>query len=118
MRAFRRFLGQLNGLPFAGKLAPLLVAVGAGLHAAHIIVSSIVTARCARSKSIHFAMSVVSMLACVVYLVMRRRYRIDVVGAFVAPLALTRALLASRFVSGDRACREVQEHRSCPCTSR
>jgi ABC-type uncharacterized transport system permease subunit len=53
-------------------------------------------------------MSVVSMTACVVYLVMRRRYRIDVVGAFVAPLALT-FLLASRFVGSQVALGEPSQ---------
>jgi ABC-type uncharacterized transport system permease subunit len=37
------------------------------------------------------------MSACAIYLALRRRYRIDVVGAFVAPLALT-FLLASSLV--------------------
>jgi len=80
----------------AGKLAPAFVGGGAALHAAHICVSSFAWHICPVT-GIHFAMSIVSMLACVVYLAMRRRYRIDVVGAFVAPLALT-FLLASRFV--------------------
>jgi ABC-type uncharacterized transport system permease subunit len=44
-------------------------------------------------------MSVASFFACVVYLALRSRWRIDVVGAFVTPLALT-SLLASRFVGG------------------
>ncbi len=85
----------------AGKLAPWLVALGAALHGAHIVVASLVWHVCP-VEGIHFAMSVVSMLACVVYLVMRNRYRIDVVGAFVAPLALT-FLLASRFVGSGLA---------------
>jgi ABC-type uncharacterized transport system permease subunit len=68
------------------------------LHAAHIVVSSLVLHVCP-VEGIHFPMSVVSMLMCVVYLLMRSRFRIDVVGAFVAPLALT-SLLASRFVGG------------------
>ena len=80
----------------AGKIAPRFVAAGAVLHASHIVVASLVWHVCP-VEGIHFSMSIVSMLACVVYLVMRRRYRIDVVGAFVAPLALT-FLLASRFV--------------------
>src|SRR5215475_10929874 len=58
-----------------------LLAVGAMLHAAHIVVSSLVLHVCP-VEGIHFPMSVVSMLMCVVYLLMRARYRIDVVGAF------------------------------------
>jgi ABC-type uncharacterized transport system permease subunit len=92
---FVAFLGN-EKFAAAGRIAPRLVAVGAVLHAAHIVVSSLVWHVCP-VEGIHFAMSVVSLLACAVYLVMRRRYRIDVVGAFVAPLALT-FLLASRLV--------------------
>jgi ABC-type uncharacterized transport system permease subunit len=103
---FVAFLGN-ERFALAGKMAPRLVAVGALLHAAHIIVSSMVWHVCP-VEGIHFAMSVVSMLACVVYLVMRRRYRIDVVGAFVAPLALT-FLLASRLVA---ATEPAQRYRS------
>jgi ABC-type uncharacterized transport system permease subunit len=65
-----------------------LLAVGAALHATHIVVSSMVLHICP-IKGIHFALSVVSMLACVAYLVVRSRYRIDAVGVLVAPLALT-----------------------------
>jgi ABC-type uncharacterized transport system permease subunit len=92
---FIAFLGN-ERFAVAGRVAPRLVAVGAVLHATHIVVSSLVWHVCP-VEGIHFAMSVVSLLACALYLVMRRRYRIDVVGAFVAPLALT-FLLASRLV--------------------
>ena len=85
----------------SARLAPRFVAVGAVLHASHIVVASEVWHVCPVA-GIHFAMSVVSVLACAVYLAMRRRYRIDVVGAFVTPLALT-FLLASRFVGSGLA---------------
>lgn len=77
------------------RQAPRLVGLGAALHATHIVVASLVWRVCP-VEGIHFAMSVVSMLACVAYLSMRTRFRIDVVGAFVAPIALT-FLLASHF---------------------
>ncbi len=77
------------------RVAPRLVALGAAMHAAHIVVASFVWHVCP-VEGIHFAMSVVSMLACVLYLAMRTRFRIDVVGAFVSPVALT-FLLASHF---------------------
>ena len=93
------FLAYLMGSPIGkGKLAARLVGVGAGFHAAHIVVSSLVLRVCP-VEGIHFPMSVVSMFMCVGYVAMRTRYRIEVVGAFVAPLALT-SLLASRFVGG------------------
>jgi len=97
------FLAYLSNERFAraGVLAPRFVAIGAGLHASHIVVASLLWHVCPVA-GIHFALSVASMLACVVYLAMRSRYRIDVVGAFVAPLALT-FLLASRFVGSQVA---------------
>jgi len=79
--------------------APRLVAVGAVLHAGHIVISSLVLNVCP-IKGMHFAMSVISMLACAGYSVARTRAgtAFDVVGVFVAPVALT-FLLASRFVN-------------------
>jgi ABC-type uncharacterized transport system permease subunit len=76
--------------------APRLVAVGVPLHAAQICVWSLVLHVCP-VEGIHFALSVVSMLVCLVYVLARLRLRVDVVGAFVAPQALA-FLLASRFV--------------------
>ena len=65
-----------------------LLAGGAALHATHIVVSSLVLDLCP-IKGIHFALSVVSVLACTAYLIGRVRLRIDAVGVIVAPLALT-----------------------------
>jgi ABC-type uncharacterized transport system permease subunit len=81
----------------AVRVAPWLVAIGVPLHAAQIVVSSLVLHVCP-VEGIHFAMSVASMLAALAYVVARARFRVDVVGAFVAPLALT-FLLASRLVA-------------------
>jgi ABC-type uncharacterized transport system permease subunit len=83
------------------RLAPKLVGAGAMLHGAHIVASSLVLHVCP-VESVHFMMSVMSMLMCVAYLAVRGRYRIEVVGAFVVPLALM-CLLASRFVGADVA---------------
>jgi ABC-type uncharacterized transport system permease subunit len=44
-------------------------------------------------------MSVASMSMCVAYVLARKRLRVEIAGAFVAPLALT-SLLASHFVGG------------------
>jgi ABC-type uncharacterized transport system permease subunit len=86
------------------KHAPRLVLAGALLHAASIVVSSFVPQADGRLvcpvEGVHFAMSVVSMFVCILYLALRTRFHIDVVGAFVAPLALT-FLLASRFVPSE-----------------
>ncbi len=93
---FLRFLIRGEGEP--SKMGPRLIALGAALHAAQIVVASMVLKVCP-VEGIHFPMSVASMLMCVAYLVLRGRFRVSVAGAFVAPLALT-SLLASRFVGG------------------
>lgn len=91
---FLRFLARGKGE--LGPLAPRLVLVGATLHAAHIVVASLIANVCP-VEGIHFPMSVASAAMCFGYLFARRRYRVEVAGAFVVPLALT-SLLASRFV--------------------
>jgi ABC-type uncharacterized transport system permease subunit len=93
------FLAYLGNDRFAkaGTMAPRLLLVGTVLHAVHIIASSLIFHICP-VEGIHFALSAASLFACVIYLALRRRYRIDVVGAFVAPLALS-FLLASSLVA-------------------
>ncbi len=80
------------------RFAPRLVGFGAVLHAAHIVVASLVLRVCP-VEGVHFPMSVAAMFMCVGYFFARARYRVEVAGAFIAPLALT-TLLASRFVGG------------------
>lgn len=93
---FLRFL--VRGKGDVGTLGPRLIAFGAVLHGAHICVASLVLHVCP-VEGIHFPMSVASMMMCFGYVFARRRLRVEVAGAFVAPLALT-SLLASRFVGG------------------
>ncbi|MFO0676590.1 MAG: cytochrome c biogenesis protein CcsA [Polyangiaceae bacterium] len=93
---FIAYLGGSEKVVSAGRIAPRLVGVAAVLHTVHLVVASVVYRVCP-VEGVHFAMSVVSVVTCGAYLAMRVRYRIDVVGAFVAPFALT-FFLASRFV--------------------
>jgi len=93
---FLRYLAKGKG--DVGRVGPRLIAFAAALHAAHICVASLVLHVCP-VEGIHFPMSVASMLMCVAYVVARKRLRVEVAGAFIAPLALT-SLLASRFVGG------------------
>jgi ABC-type uncharacterized transport system permease subunit len=95
------FLAYLFGAPRSSslvRLAPWVLGLGVVLHASQITVASEIAHVCPVA-GIQFGMSVAAFLACVVYLVARRRYRIGILGAFIAPLALT-ALLASHFVAG------------------
>ncbi len=93
---FLRFLARGKG--DVGLLAPRLVGIGAALHATHIVVASLVLRVCP-VEGIHFPMSVAAMAMSVAYVLARKRLKVEVAGAFIAPLALT-SLLASRFVGG------------------
>jgi len=93
---FLRFLARGKG--DVGLLGPRFVGAGAALHAMHIVVASLVLRVCP-VEGIHFPMSVASMSMCVAYVLARKRLKVEVAGAFIAPLALT-SLLASRFVGG------------------
>ncbi len=96
------FLVHVSGRaqsPRVLRAGVILIGAGAALHATHIIVSSMVLNICP-IKGIHFALSVVSMLACVVFVVMRSRYKLDAVGVLIAPLALT-FLIGSQAAHAD-----------------
>ena len=95
---FLGFLAGAKGASSSARFAPVLLGIGAAMHCAHIYVAAEVAHVCP-VVGIHSAMSVASFFVCVAYLGLRPRWRIDVLGAFVTPLALT-SLLASRFVGG------------------
>lgn len=95
------FLFMGRGADTVNRVGARLLALGASLHAAHICVASFYLHICP-VEGIHFPVSVVAMLMCVVFLALRKRVRADVLGAFVAPFALT-ALFASRLSGGPSA---------------
>ncbi len=95
------FLLNGRGASTVNRVGARLLALGASLHAAHICVASLYLHICP-VEGIHFPVSVVAMLMCVVFLALRKRVRADVLGAFVAPFALT-ALFASRMSGGPSA---------------
>jgi ABC-type uncharacterized transport system permease subunit len=98
----------LGGPAKAGRWAPRLVTLAVPLHGAQIVWSSLASHVCP-VQGVHYMMSLVAMLAALTYALVRWRWRIDVVGAFVAPIALT-FLLASRWAGG--AAREIHPLRS------
>ena len=77
---------------------PHMVTVAAVLHALHIGFFSLLIKVCP-VDGVHFPLSVASMFTCVLYVALRRRFRLDAAGVVVTPFALT-TLLASRFVGG------------------
>ena len=95
---FLTVLAGSKGASASARLAPVLLSAGATMHCAHIYVAAELAHVCP-VEGIHSGMSVASFFLCVAYLGLRSRWRIDVLGAFVTPLALT-SLLASRFVGG------------------
>lgn len=101
---FLRFLARGKG--DVGVLGPRLIGAGAALHAAHICVWSLVLNVCPVA-GVHFPMSVAAMAMCVAYVLVRKRFKLEVAGAFIAPLALT-TLLASRFVGNSAEPSHIQ----------
>jgi ABC-type uncharacterized transport system permease subunit len=71
----------------AARLAPLLLGAAAMGHAAYVTLASLV-ARVCPINSVHFSLSVASLLAIGVFLPARRRFHIDALGVLVAPLGL------------------------------
>lgn len=79
---------------------PLLLGLAALSHGIYITLASFVAHVCP-VESLHFALSVALLATTLIYLALRRVWRIDAVGAFVAPLGMT-ALLGTRMVGlGD-----------------
>lgn len=69
------------------RIAPWLLGGAASLHAAYVVEASFVAHVCP-VHSIHFFLSVASLLATTIYLIARRRYRIHALGVVCAPLGL------------------------------
>jgi ABC-type uncharacterized transport system permease subunit len=95
-------LAKRDSLPAIGRFAPLALGIGAALHATHVVTASLLSRVCP-VESLHFALSLSALIAVGAYLVLRRRSRIQAIGAFVAPAALT-FLIGAQFVGmGDVA---------------
>jgi len=68
-------------------LAPWLLAGAGALHTVYVVIASFV-ARVCPVHSVHFMLSMASLISTAVYLVARRRFRIHALGLVVAPLGL------------------------------
>src|SRR5262245_42219937 len=90
-------LARREGSPLAQVWAPRALGLGAALHSANIVTASLLSRVCP-VESLHFALSLSALFVAGVYLILRRRLRLHVVGAVVAPLALT-FLVAAQFVN-------------------
>lgn len=73
------------------RWAPRLLGAAGVAHFAYVTFASLV-ARVCPVNSVHFSLSFASILAVVVYLVARRRVRIDAIGILLAPFGLATIL--------------------------
>lgn len=89
-------LATRGGNERAARIAPWALAVATGLHAVWVSLASLGEKVCPIG-SIHFVGSVAALFASILYLALRRRARVEMLGVFVAPVALT-FVLGSRFV--------------------
>lgn len=83
--------------PRPARFAPALLGAGALFHAGYVCIASFVAHVCP-VHSVHFILSIAAILAASVYLVARRRFRIDALGLIVGPLGL--AFLLSTYFLG------------------
>jgi ABC-type uncharacterized transport system permease subunit len=84
----------------AGRLAPLLLGAGGVGHLAYVTIASFVVHVCP-IHSIHFFLSVASLITIAAFLAARARFRIDALGMLVAPLGL--AFLLGTYFLGKPA---------------
>jgi ABC-type uncharacterized transport system permease subunit len=88
-----------EGLSVGARWAPRLLAAGALFHSVHLVTASLLTRVCP-VESVNFALSLAGLIATTVFLFLRKRSRLHVMGAFVAPLALA-FLVSAEFVSAS-----------------
>jgi ABC-type uncharacterized transport system permease subunit len=93
-------LARREPSPIAVRWAPRMLGVAVVLHASHVIVVSLLTRSCPVG-SVHFALSVVALVAALGYLLLRRRPSLHAIGALVTPTALA-LLVASQFVGKEK----------------
>jgi ABC-type uncharacterized transport system permease subunit len=91
------FFTQLAGkAPRGQRWAKPLLGVAAALHLGWFLLTAMI-ARACPVEGIHQATSLMALAAAGIFLLLGRFWRVDVIGAFLAPVCLT-ALLAARFV--------------------
>ncbi|MBK9000443.1 MAG: cytochrome c biogenesis protein CcsA [Myxococcales bacterium] len=94
-------LARRQGSAPAAASAPVALGVGAALHAVHVVSASLFSRICP-VESLHFSLSLSALILAGVYLGLRSRFRLQAVGAVVAPLALT-FLIGAQFVGAEQS---------------
>jgi ABC-type uncharacterized transport system permease subunit len=82
----------------SGRVAPSLLAIGSVCHAGYIVAASLTSNVCP-IKSVSFVVSFAALLGMLIYLALWRYTAMRMLGAFLAPAALT-FVLGARFMSG------------------
>lgn len=90
------FTQLLGRAPRGSKWAKPLLGVAALAHLAWFLLTAMVAKACP-VEGIHQATSLMALAAALIFLLVARFWRVDVIGAFLAPICLT-ALLAARFI--------------------
>jgi ABC-type uncharacterized transport system permease subunit len=86
-REARGAAGRAAVAPRGSNLAAIALGVAAAFHLGYVTFASLV-ARVCPVNSVHFSLSVASILSTAAYLPARRRFRIDAIGLILAPLGL------------------------------
>jgi ABC-type uncharacterized transport system permease subunit len=81
------------------KWATRLLAGGAVLHTGHVVTASLLSRVCP-VESLHFGLSFSALIAVAAFLLLKRRFRLQPMGAFVGPIALT-FLVGAQFVGAS-----------------
>jgi ABC-type uncharacterized transport system permease subunit len=90
-------LARREGWSAAARWAPRALGVGAALHATHVVTASLLSHVCP-VESLHFALSLAALIAATLFLIVRKRLRLQAIGAFVAAVALM-FLVGAQFVT-------------------
>ena len=90
-------LARRDGSGPRAQWAPRVLTLGAAFHAVHVVTASIFSHICP-IDSLHFALSFTALIAVGAYLALRKRLRLQALGAFITPVALT-FLVGAQFVS-------------------
>ncbi|MFP6686827.1 MAG: cytochrome c biogenesis protein CcsA [Polyangiaceae bacterium] len=78
------------------RWAPALLGTAAATHLVYVLLASVVAKICP-VHSVHFFLSIASLLATTVYLLARRRFRVRALGLIVAPIGLV-LILGTHFL--------------------
>lgn len=89
-------LARRDGSPQAARYAPVALGLAALLHSGHVVTASLLSKVCP-VRSLHFALSLSALILVTAYLVLRKRWRLNAIGAFAAPVALA-FMVSAQFV--------------------